>query len=324
MASDWDYTYAVARIRVLETHLLSDNDVNSMIALKDEGAVLSYLKDKGWGDTAAGDDPDEILEYEEKKTWALMKELGVNFSVFNVLSFPSLYHNLKAAVKAVCTSDESGNAFYADDRYGREEMMRIVREKDFSVLPEHMRACASEAYETMLHSRDGQLCDIIIDRACLDAMEKEGKASRDRIISDYAESIVDVTNIKVAVRAAKTKKSIDFLYKALAPCRAFDVRQLAQAASSGEDALMDFLNTSGFSEAAEALKQSPSAFERWCDNQTIETIKPQKYQVCSVGPLVAYVLARQNEIKTARIILTCKANGLPEEEIRERTREMYV
>ena len=49
-----------------------------------------------------------------------------------------------------------------------------------------------------------------------------------------------------------------------------------------------------------------------------------KYEVCSVGPLVAYVIARQNEIKTARIIITCKENDLPEDAIRERTREMYV
>ena len=34
MASDWSYTYAVARIRVLETRLLTNNDVNTMAAQK--------------------------------------------------------------------------------------------------------------------------------------------------------------------------------------------------------------------------------------------------------------------------------------------------
>ena len=75
---------------------------------------------------------------------------------------------------------------------------------------------------------------------------------------------------------------------------------------------------------AEALAESPSAFERWCDNKIIQTIKPQKYNPFSVEPLVAYVLARENEIKTVRIILSAKANNLPEDSIRERVREMYV
>ena len=168
------------------------------------------------------------------------------------------------------------------------------------------------------------MADIIVDRACLDAIEAAGKASPDKVIRDYAKSQVAVTNIKIAVRSAKTKKSLDFLHKALAPCASFDVRTLAQAAFQGVDALLDYLSSSGYAEAAEALKKSPSAFERWCDNRVIETIKPQKYEVCTVGPLVAYVLARQNEIKTARIVITGKANGLSDEAIRERTREMYV
>jgi V/A-type H+-transporting ATPase subunit C len=126
------------------------------------------------------------------------------------------------------------------------------------------------------------------------------------------------------VRAAKTGKSLDFLHKALSPCKSFDVRQMAQAANAGIDSLMEFLPQAGFAEAQEALKDSPSAFERWCDNAQIRAVKPMKYEVCSVGPLVAYVIARQNEIKTARIIITCKENNLPEDAIRERTREMYV
>ena len=67
-----------------------------------------------------------------------------------------------------------------------------------------------------------------------------------------------------------------------------------------------------------------SEFERWCDNQVIEAMKPQKHNPFSVGPLVAYALARENEIKTVRIILSGKRTGMPEASIRERVREMYV
>ena len=74
----------------------------------------------------------------------------------------------------------------------------------------------------------------------------------------------------------------------------------------------------------EQLKLSYSAFEKWCDNHMIEAIKPQKTNPFSIGPLVGYVLGRENEIKTVRIILTCKQNGLGDDAIRERVREMYV
>ena len=48
------------------------------------------------------------------------------------------------------------------------------------------------------------------------------------------------------------------------------------------------------------------------------------FSVIAALLILAFYLARMNEIKTARIILTGKANGFSEEAIRERVREMYV
>ena len=42
------------------------------------------------------------------------------------------------------------------------------------------------------------------------------------------------------------------------------------------------------------------------------------------GPLAAYILARENEIKSVRIILSGKINNLSDDSLRERVREMYV
>ena len=116
----------------------------------------------------------------------------------------------------------------------------------------------------------------------------------------------------------------DVLKKALAPSEDFNCSQLAAAASRGEEDLLKFLSGNGFGGASEALGKSLSAFECWCDNQQIEAIKPQKRVITSIGPVVAYYLARENEIRTVRIILTAKANGFSEDSIRERVREMYV
>ena len=231
---------------------------------------------------------------------------------------------VKAAVKEVCTGRSGANIYFEGTPIPKDEMIRIVREKDFQALPENMREAAREAVDTLLHSGDGQLCDVIIDRAALEAILEAGNRSKAAIIRDYAESTVAVANIKIAVRCCKTGKSLEFMKRAMAPCKTLNVERLAHAALAGMDSIMEYLSGAGYAEAADAIKESPSAFERWCDNRIIETIKPQKTNPFSVGPLVAYVIARQNEIKTVRIILTCKQNGLSDDSIRERVREMYV
>lgn len=322
--SKTQYTYAVARIRALEVSLFSASTIEQLIACKDLESCLRFLQDKGWGGNDVPMDADAILTREREKIWETIGEMHVDMDVFNVLSYTNWFHNLKAAVKEVCTGKSGANIFYEGTPIPKEEMLRIIREKDYKALPENMQAAAEEAVETLLHSGDGQLCDIIIDRATMEAIKEAGRQSQDDIIRDYAESTVAVANIKIAVRSSKTAKSLDFMKRAMASCDSLNVDGLARAALAGMDSIIEYLSGNGYLEGALALKESPSAFERWCDNRIIQTIKPQKTNPFSIGPLVAYVIARENEIKTVRIILTCKQNGLSDDSIRERVREMYV
>ena len=318
------YTYAVARIRALEVGLFSGSTIEQLIACQDYGQCLQFLEEKGWGDSESSGNAEAMLTREEEKIWEVVKDLHIDMEHFAVLSYPKIFHNLKAAVKEACTGAKIQHIYYEDVQIPGSVMSEIVREKEFGRLPAYMQHAAEEAYESLLHTGDGQLCDCIIVRAALDAIYEAGKRSDAAIIRDYAESTVAAADIKIAVRSQKTAKSIEFMKRAMAECESVNVDQLAKAALGGMDAIRDYLQGTAYAEGAEALAESPSAFERWCDNRIIQTISPQKYQAFTIGPVIAYVIARQNEIKTVRIILSGKLNDLPDDSIRERVREMYV
>jgi V/A-type H+-transporting ATPase subunit C len=322
--ADTKYTYAVARIRALELALFSASSIEQLVACKDYQQCLQFLMEKGWGDADTPPESDAILTRESEKTWETIRGLNVDMDAFDVLSYQKLFHNLKAAIKEVCTSEVNAHIFFEDCEIGSRKMLRIVREREFQALPEYMVEAAKEAYETLLRTRDGQLCDIIVDKAALEAIKAAGKASKVAIVRDYAESTVAIADIKIAYRCARTGKPAGFMKRSMADCDTLNLDLLIRAAVSGVDAVSDYLSQSGYQEAAEAMKESNSAFERWCDNRMVQTIQPQKYNPFTVGPLIAYVLARENEIKTVRIILTCKQNKLSDDSIRERIREMYV
>ncbi len=322
--SDVKYTYAVARIRALEVSLFSASAIEQLIACKNYDACLDFLKEKGWGDAEQDKTAESILTTEEERIWQVMAELSVDRSNFEILFYTNWFHNLKAAIKNVCTKDKVQNIYYKSSFMPPEELEQLIREQDFGSLPENMQEAAKDAFETLLHSRDGQLCDCIIDQACLKAIRKAGKASHTQVIRTYAETTVALADIKIAVRSCKTGKSREFMMRSMAECDSLNVENLAKAALAGESALYEYLEGNGYRDAVEQLKRSYSAFERWCDNHMIEAIKPQKTNPFSIGPLVGYVLGRENEIKTVRIILTCKQNGLGDDAIRERVREMYV
>lgn len=317
-----EYIYAVARVRSRELNLLSRQDVDQLMACRTYDESLRTLSDKGWGD---GDPSAEaILAAEEEKTWAFIHELTDDLTPFKVLLYPTDYNNLKAAVKAVVTGVEPRDVFLPGGAVDPELMLRCVREGDFSELPETMAAAADEAYHTLLQTEDGQLCDVILDRACVADLLQCGRESGVEILRDYAELTAAVSDIKIAVRACKTGKSRAFLDAALAPCGTLDASSLAVAACKSLDDLFAYLSVTPYGEAAEKLRESYSAFEKYCDDRVMDLIKEQKMNPFTVGPLFAYVLARRNEISTVRIILSGKLNELDDGMVRERLREMYV
>ena len=104
------YVYAVARIRSKEMQLLDTQFINQLMAAPGYRECLKLLMEKGGKEGCT--ELEQILTYEQQKTWAFISELVEDMSVFNVLLLPNDYHNLKAAIKTVYTGLEDENLFY--------------------------------------------------------------------------------------------------------------------------------------------------------------------------------------------------------------------
>ena len=316
------YIYAVARIRRKELDLLNQDFMEQLLSASDEEHCLRLLNERGWGLT--GQSAEEILEEENKKTWELMQELVGDLSVFNVFRYETDFHNLKAAIKENCVAGTHPGIYRAGGTLEGPWLEKIIAERDFGKLPQYMQDAAGEALEVLLKTRDSQLCDLIVDKAALEAIYAAGKSSKSEILSLYGELTVAAADIKIAIRGAAMKKNRDFFDRSLAACSSLDVRRLSVCAAEGTEKLIGYLQNTSYAGCIEEIRRSPAALERWCDNLLIRRIRPQKSNPFGIDPLAAYVLARQAEIKTVRIILTGKRNDFPEEGIRGRIRETYV
>ena len=321
-----DYTFAVARIRGRELALLGKADLEQLMGCPTVGAALRLLADRGWGEPGREDSAEGVLAAEVRKTWRIVDELAPDEPAFDVLRLPVDYHNAKAAVKLVYTQAKVApeRLFRAGGTVDAAAVLGAVRERDYRGLPDSLADATREATETLLQTGDGQLCDMVLDRACLEAVWHAGRAAKDEVLRDYARISVNAANVRVAARCAHVGKSADFVRRALARAGTLDTKGLAAAAAQGPDALCDWLQGTDHAGAAEALRVSEAAFERWCDDSVVRMIRPQLRNPFGVGPLVAYVLARSFEVASVRMILTGKQTGLSEETVRARLRETYV
>ena len=90
----------------------------------------------------------------------------------------------------------------------------------------------------------------------------------------------------------------------------------------GTDNPVDQFKGSRYGELLEiGIEKGFTEFEKTCDDFIMDYVKSAKYIALTLEPLIAYLYAKESEIKTVRIILTSKLNQISSEIIKERVRE---
>lgn len=321
-----NYAYAVGRIRENENKLLSNSDIIQLVNAPDFASAIHLLQDNGWSDLEqlTDDNIEAAFLKKAEQTWQLLSEIAPDVNVHDFLVLNNDFHNLKTALKSYVTHNPITTSYLTPSVANVNEVIDAVNNKRFDLLPEFLKEAATEAYDVLTRTYDGQAVDVIIDRAALEAIYDAAKATNNEFITDVASIICDVANIKIALRAMQTQKDKKFLDAALCNSGSLNKSELADAAAQGRDSLLSYLNLTDYSMSTEHFAVSITAFEKWCDDLLMMRVQQAKYISIGVEPLIAYFIARQAEIKNVRIILLCKLNNIAADEIMERVRKTYV
>ena len=318
------YAYAVARIRANEPSLLTAADIEQLVAVDGAQPVLRFLEDKGWIDPEKRESLDAVFRHQAEKAWRLLTEIAPDIGELEFLIVRNDFHNIKAALKAYVADQEKTDAFIWPSLIDPEEIRTAIGNKQYESLPGFAKAAIQKTYDILVRTLDGQLADIILDAMALNEMTAMAK----RAGSPFAEELVELfcvaANIKIAFRAAKTGKDSAFLETALCETRTLVKPDLVKTASKGVEEFIQYLSHTVYREAAEQVKTSTTAFEKWCDDILMAHVLKAKYVSFGIDPLVAFFIAKEAEIKTVRMILSCKYHAIPTETIRERVRKIYA
>lgn len=311
---DVEYAYAVAYIKTIENKMLTRADIETLIAADGFAVCRRLLTEKGWtGETAS-----ELLKNELEKSWSTAYEVAGDETPIDILLYENDFHNLKTVLKALVAGRDWHGMTLSPSKTEPEEILAAIKSGDMSDLPPFMRETAAEAYRILTTTMDGQLAEIYIDKQEHLAVLSRAKAEKDEFLIGWAELLAKLTNMKTAWRCMKVSKSQEFLREALVP----DGSNVYNALCTAGDLqnVIDIIN----SYFPEADTSSIGAFEKWCDNKRLAYVKSAKAQSFGFQPIMAFLVGKSFEIQAVRIILSCKENGVGEEVIRERLRDMYV
>ncbi len=318
-----EFLYAVAVVRANELSLLTSQDIEQIISAPDYKKAVAILCDKGY-DEPQGSDYSAMLDSELEKTWELLKKNAPEADGLNTFVVKNDFQNLKACLKAEVADVDAKEHLVKPCIIEHDFLLDCVRERKFDELPAFIRDAARKAFDTLTKTGNGQQCDVVVDSAALKAMSSFAEKSGDELLKEYADVFCLAADIKTAIRAARTNKGECFIEAALVENPYIDVALLAQAALESEEAVLELLSESDLKDYRTALENGASAFEKYSDDRLISIVKRAKYSAMGIGPLAAYYVARETEIKALRIILSAKISGASNDTVRERMRELYV
>lgn len=319
------YPYAVARIRMLEGSLLTEKNYIQMAEAKNAQEAFKVLIEAGYGQFGNVDvkNFETLLSAQLAKAYADVKELVSDENFMDVFLYKNDYHNLKVLIKADISGTNPDPYIVNGGTVDAQVLKTAFVTKNYSTIPYYMQEAITAAYEAYAKVQSGQAVDIVMDKATFKQMNMTANGSNSNFVKKYVEYVCDITNLKTFFRIKLMKRPFETFMEVFVEGGSITVDTF-KLAFNGETPWTGFKGTQYYDICAEGMPKGFTEFEKLCDNFIMNYIKDAKYKSLTMEPMVAYIYARETEVKTVRIIMSGKINGIDADIIKERLRDAYV
>ena len=328
-----DYVFATARVRSVEKNLLTREKVEKMVDSKTPADALKVLYDSDYGyggEPVREENFEELLTEETKKTYEFVLSIAPDKEPFRLFQYPYDYHNLKTLMKAEFLGIDPMPLLMSNGSIEVNKMAVMVRERNFLSMTTDMKNAMLEVIDVFSRTNDPQIIDLIFDKACYTEMAKLASAANNAFLRRYVGLLIDTINLKTFVRMREMGKTWDFFNKVFIPGgnvpEKLFVSGYDEAYEQFAEKLLPFGLNTALAEGGAMVKDAGrfTMLEKLCDNMIIQFARGAKHVTFGMEPMAAYLIAKENEIKTARIIMAGLLADLPRDTIKERLRETYA
>ncbi len=327
-SSDTRYAFAVGRVRALETRLLDRSRLERMLDAESADDALRMLQDTDYGthlgEASSAADYEKVLESERRVAYDLFRDLCLDRPALSVHFSKFDFHNVRVLVKAKFAGREHAELLSEHGEFEVRALKEAFDAETFEHLPEHLASAALEGIGLLQSSAAARLMDIAIDRA-----EHQYKllVAR-RLANDF---LLNLLRLKSDVQNILTLYRIKWLgedYKAyegtLLEGGFLEKDRLREAFSESLEGVAAKFAMTPYAEMISAGAHdvastgSFSGFEKAADDYMMGYLKLTKLLTLGLEPLYSYILVREYEIKSVRMIMVGKLYGIPDERIKER------
>ncbi len=312
---DWQYTYATAVVRALESKMLTKATLVDMANAEDFKQAVELL---GAGEYALGQtknftEVEDVLKSRRTEVRHLFVELMADESLVELLKAREDFANMRLALRRKLTEKPLGTDYCDDGSVPAERFEEIFEEEDYSLLPFYMREAIERAVLAYYQEKDIRQVDLALDAYHAEYKLQKASELKNVFLTELFRMQIDLTNIRTMLRLKFTESEERNVFLSGGYVA---MELLKHGIETGYDAIGPLFYSTPYSHVVEAgvnylaLNKSFLQIEQKCEEHLMGFLKSTVQITAGPQPVIAYLLRKENEIRMVRLVLTAKKNAL--------------
>ncbi|MBN2270415.1 MAG: V-type ATPase subunit [Sedimentisphaerales bacterium] len=312
---DWRYVFETAEVRAMEIGMLSRSLLLDMVNADGFAQASELLSGTEYAIGATGDfgRVENMLGERRTAIRELFAQLMHDPPIVELLKSRDDFANLRLVLRRVLTGKTLAADYSPDGNASPDVFSNVFEEERYDLLPDYMRQAADAAVLAYYEKKDVRQIDYAIDAA--EAAYNLAKARRlgSAFLTGLFKIQIDLTNIRTMFRLKFTESENR---KVFLDGGFIELERFIHGPDLGYEALGPLFFVTPYHrivESGAAYLTSNKSFlklEQQCDEHLGGFLKLTVQITAGPQPIIAYLLKKENEIRTVRLILTAKRNSL--------------
>lgn len=313
---DWQYGFATAEVRVLESMMLSRATFADMANAESFEGALDLLSGSEY---AMGSSVKSFTEIEtmllERRSAVrnLFAELMLDEKLVDLLASRNDFSNMRLAIRRVVTEKAIGLDYSDNGNVPAEEFEEVFEQENYSRFPEYLQNAVEEAVLGYYQDKDIRRIDYGIDKVEAAYNLRRARELGSIFMMSLFRTQIDLTNIRTMLRLKMAERDEKEFFL---PGGFIETDRFVHGLDVGYEALGPLFYATPYHEVVDfgvsylTSEQSFLHLERHCEEHLTGFLKTTQIISSGPQPVIAYLLMKENEIRTVRMVLTCKKNSL--------------
>ena len=324
---DWRYIYQTAQVRVLEMQMLTRATLQDMANAESFEAAAELLNATEYALPRTANrfaELQNVLRARRSELRQLFSDWILDKPIVELFRTRDDFANIRLAVRRALTEKPIGTDYSNQGNVPPEIFEQVFGEEGDShsiQLPDYMRQAADQATLAYYQNKDVRQIDYAIDRVQADYNLKEARRLKSIFLLGLFRIQIDLTNIRTLLRLKFTESEERNVFL---KSGYLGLQRLQQGFDIGYESLGQLFFATPYYRVVEiganylASNKSFLAAEQQCDEFLTGFLKSTIQVTAGPQPIIAYLLMKENEIRTVRLILTAKKNNLATQLILDR------